>query len=446
MRTFKISTSVFIGFLIGIQVASGQGVKTYSIEQLTDAAFKNNHVLAIKQWQIEEKKAKIKEDEIKRLPVVSLSGSYQYNFNLADITIPAGTIGVIPLSETNQVLLPNTDRTFKVGEKSTYNVGATAYQPISQQAKIKTGIELSRLDVNVTEKEKQKMAVQIRHGIEQLYYGILISQKQLEEAEAKLALAQARLADVENALVSGKTIDVNKAGLMAGIADEEQNILKLDYQIQNYKADMAKLTGIKAEAFEVDKVSTDLPELPRLEAFSNEITNNPDLQLTELTRAKTELGIKAAKLSNRPDLGLVAGYVVQGGNPIMPMNNPFVGLSLKWNIQDLYTNKQVLKQRTYQLKQAEENILYTRQQLDYDMEKAYRKAIQSKALIKVAEKAFQYRQEELKLQNDKQAAGMGLKTDVLNTRALVAKAEADVYSARLAYILAISEINALTGK
>ncbi|UTA68692.1 TolC family protein [Emticicia sp. 21SJ11W-3] len=446
MKTFKISISVFIGFLVGIQLVSAQNVKTYSIQQLTDAALKNNHILAIKQWQVEEKKAKIKEDEIKRLPVVSLSGTYQYNLNLADITIPAGTIGVIPLSATNQVLLPNEDRTFKVGEKSTYNAGATVYQPISQQAKVKTGIELSKLDVSVSEKEKQKIALQIKHGIEQLYFGILISQKQMEEAQAKLALAQARLADVENALLSGKTIDVNKAGLMAGIADEEQNMLKLDFQIQNYKADMAKLTGIKAEDFNVDGISDTLPDLPSMDSFASEIPNNPDLQLTELTRARTELGIKAAKQSNRPDVGLVAGYVVQGGNPIMPMNNPFVGLSLKWNIQDLYANKQVLQQRTYQLKQAEENIMNTRQQLAYDIEKAYRKARQSMALVNVAEKALQYRREELKLQNDRLAAGMNLKTDVLNTRALTAKAEADVYSARLAYILAISDINELIGK
>jgi len=446
MKTFKLSISVFVGFLCTIQWANGQDVRSYTLEQLTDVSLKNNHVLTIKRWQIEEKKAKIKEDEIKRTPLVNLSGSYQYNFNLADITIPAGTIGVIPLSATNQVPLPNEDKTFTVGNNNTYNAGVTVYQPLSQQAKIKTGIEVSKVDVSITEKEKQKISLQIKQGIEQLYFGILITQKQLEEANLKLKLAQARLADIENALQTGKTIDMNKAGLMAGIADEEQGILKLNFQILNYKADLAQLAGLNTTDFSVAALSPDLPELPAITNYISEIASNPDLQVTELTKTKTELGIKAARLSDRPDVGLIAGYMVQGGNPIMPFNNPFVGVNVKWNIQDIYSNKQILKQRSYQLRQAEENILNTQQQLNYNLEKAYRKAVQSKTLINVAEKALQYRREELKLQEDKQLAGMSLKTDILNTKALTAKAEADVYSARLAYILAVSDINALIGK
>ena len=445
MKTFKISMTLLIGILYAIPYANGQMIPTYTLGQLNDIALKNNHILAIKQWQIEEKKAKIKEDEIKRLPVLNLSGSYQYNFNLADITIPTGTIGVIPLSATNQVPLPNEDKTFTIGKNNTYNLGATVYQPISQQTKIKTGIEVSKLDANLSEKEKQKISLQIKHGIEQLYYSVLISQKQLEEAQAKLTLAQAKLNDLENALQTGKTIDVNKAGLMASIADEEQNILKLKFQIQNYKADLAKLIGVNSDSFNIDMIAPTLPDVPVLTSLANEVVNNPDIQMAGLTKTKTELSIKAAKLSDRPDIGLVVGYVIQGGNPIMPINNPFVGINLKWNIQDLYINKQILKQRSYLLKQAEENFINTQQQLTYDIEKAYRKAIQSKSLIAVAEKSLQYRKEELKLQEDKQLAGMNTKTDLLSTKVLVAKAETDLFVARLAFILAVSDINVLIG-
>lgn len=444
MKTFNKTIPVVLLVLFGGTVLAQS--TTYSLGQLTDIALKNNHILAIKQLQIEERQAKIKEDEVKRLPVVNVNGSYQYNFNLAEITIPAGTIGVIPLSATNQVPLPNVDKTFTVGKNNMYNAGVTAYQPLSQQAKIKTGVEASKLEVNLTEKEKQKITLQIKYGIEQLYFGILINQKQLAEAQAKWELAKAKLEDVTNALEAGKTIGVNRAGLLASIADEEQNILKLTYQIQNYTSDLAKLTGINDDNFEVESQVPVLPELPAYATLTGEVSSNPDLQMAQLTKNKAELGIKAAKLSDRPDVGLVAGYVFQSGNPISPMNNPFVGLNLKWNLQDLYTNKQVAKQRSFQLKQAQENILSTQQQLTYDLEKAYRKTVQSKSLIGVAEKALNYRREELKLQEDKQSVGMNLKTDLLTTKALIAKAEADVYAAQLAYILSVSEVKQLIGQ
>ena len=419
---------------------------TYSLQQLKEVALKNNHILAVKQWQIAEREAKIKEDETKRYPTATLNGNYQYNFNLANITIPAGSIGILPLSSTTQVPLPNVDKNIEIGNKNLYNIGVTAYQPISQQIKIKTGLEVNRMDVAITEKEKQKIALQISQGVEQLYYGTLIAQKQLEEAQAKLAVAQAKLGDVETAIAAGKTIDVNQAGLMANIADEEQNILKLSIQTQNYKSDLVKLTGIAEEDFNLQELPLVLEDITGIESFKTSASSNPDIQIASLTKEKADLGIKAAKQSTLPDFGVVTGYAYQSGNPILPSHNPFVGLNLKWNIQDLFSNKHLLQQREAQAKQAEEYILNLQQQVNSDIEKAYRKVNQSKALIAVAQKVLEYRSKELKVQEDKQLAGLNLKTDMLNTKAQVAKANADVYAAQLAYTLAVSELKNLIGQ
>ncbi len=155
--------------------------------------------------QIKEKQAKIKEDEIKRYPSANpVNGGYLYNFNLGELTIPAGTIGEYEISPGKSILLPNTDKNFTVGEYNNYNIGITAYQPITQQAKIKTGLEIDKIDVLLTEKDQFRISLQIKLAIEKLYYGALIAKKQLDEAEAKLALAKSKLADVENALRAGK--------------------------------------------------------------------------------------------------------------------------------------------------------------------------------------------------------------------------------------------------
>ena len=103
------------------------------------------------------------------------------------------------------------------------------YQPITQQGKIHTAINISKTDVLITEKEQKKVAQQIRQSVERLYYGLLINQKQKEEAVSKLEAAKIKLFDVESALMAGKTVNVDKAGLQANIADEEQTILQLDY-------------------------------------------------------------------------------------------------------------------------------------------------------------------------------------------------------------------------
>jgi outer membrane protein TolC len=424
-----------------------QSIRSYSLEQLKDAALKNNHTLAIKEWQVKEKQAKFKEDEIKRYPSATLNGNYQYNFNIGELTIPAGTIGELELSPGNSVLLPNVDKKFTIGEHNNYNVGVTAYQPITQQAKIKTLLEIDKIDVQLTEKDRLKISLQVKQAIDRLYYGTLIAKKQLEEAEAKLALAKSKLTDVENALQAGKTVTADEAGLQANIANEEQNIIKFNFQIQDYMGDLMTLTGINADSLNLEEVEPTTQPLNLVDEYKNVATNsNTDLQTANLTKSKAELGIKAAKQSNRPDFGLMAGYAYQYGNPVLPSNNPFVGVNLKWELKDIFSNKHVISQRKLQLKQAQENIINTQEQVSNDIEKVYRKLNHTQVLITAAQKTVVYRKEELKIQEDKKAAGLNVQTDLLNAKSLLAKAEADMYSAQLSYMISLSDLKLLTGE
>jgi len=422
-----------------------QDVTSYSLQQLTDSALKNNHALSIKDWQIKERLAKITEDKIKKYPSSTLNSNYQYNFILGEITIPAGTIGEVPL--TPIVYLPNTDRSFKVGDHNNYSIGVSAYQPLTQQAKIKTGLDIDRADVILTEKEKFKISLQIKQVVERLYYGTLIAQKQLEEVRAKLELANAKLSDVENALLAGKIITVNKAGLQANLADEEQSMLKLNIQIQDYLGDIINLTGIQATTIKLEEKEPDPQAVEVVDAYKNTAMNsNVDLQIASINKSKALLAMKVARQSNIPEVGLIAGYSYQKGNPLLPSNNPFLGINLRWNIQDIFSNKGIMKQREFQVKQAEENIENTKEQVNNDIDKAYRKINQIRELISVAKKTVAFRKEEMKLEVDKQAAGLNVKTDLLNTKALLAKAEADMYAAQLSYTLAVLDLKFLTGQ
>jgi outer membrane protein TolC len=130
----------------------------------------------------------------------------------------------------------------------------------------------------------------------------------------------------------------------------------------------------------------------------------------------------------------------------LPGNSPYVGLNLKWNIQDLFSNKQVQNQRQYQLKQAEEAIVYTRQQVESDIDKAWRKVKQSDALITAAQKLAGYRREAFKEQEDRQASGLDTKTVLLEAKSQLAEAEADLYAAQLSKALAIAALRNLTGQ
>lgn len=445
---FNIKSNILL-LLILLMNAFGlkaQSRQIYSLQQLIESAMKTNQLLTIKDWQILEKRSKLREDNIKKYPAASLDGNYQYNFKLAELTIPAGVLGSVTTNTGLEQLLPQESSRFTLGERNTYGLGLSIYQPISQQTKIKTGIDINRLDIQLTEKEKLKASQQLRLSIEKLYYGVLIVQKKTEESKANLALVKAKLYDAEGALNAGKIISVSISGLQASIAEEEQNHMKLTIQALDYLSDLSYLSNINVDSLVLR--DTDLKEesLKVLNEYKNDAVANPDLQIAQLIKEKALLGVKAAQQGNIPDVGAIAGYSYQFGNPILPTVNLFVGLNLKWNLQDLFTNKEVLTQRTFQVKQAEENISYLKNQLNSELAKAWRKIDQSKILIGVAQKVVKYRNNSLKEQTDKNASGMNIKTEILEAQAHLSQAEVDLYSAKLSYLMAVAELNSLIGK
>jgi outer membrane protein len=232
MKT-KLILPILTFYASALAPVYAQQAQPLTLEQAIEMALQNNHLLNVRKLQVAEKEAKVSEDRIKRFPVASVSSAYQYNANLGELVIDQGSFGALPLGGTT-IQLPNEEKTFPLGKHHNFNAGVTLYQPITQLGKIKTGIEVAQTDAELARHEQSRASLQIRQAIEKLYYGLLITQKQQDEANAKIKLAQMRLYDVESALLSGKTIDVNKAGLQANIADEEQNLLKLRIQTEDY--------------------------------------------------------------------------------------------------------------------------------------------------------------------------------------------------------------------
>lgn len=443
MKSIKKFVATFILLVVGCTVQAQQD--TISLSKAIGYALQNNDLLKIKKLQEAENKAKIAEAKVKAYPNAVVSSTYQYNVNTGELVIPAGSMGQLPLSPTNIISLPNTEKRFDLGEHQNFNAGLTVYQPITQQLKIRSGIDATKTDLKLSELERKKAEQQITLGVEKLYYGILIAQKQQEEAKAKIAAAKLKLFDVQSALLSGKTLDVNEAGLEANIANEEQELLKLQFQEEDYTAELKKVMGIDVNDFILADVEDKTTVTNNLKAYTAAAgQNNIDNKIAAMQIQKSTIGIKAAQQSLLPDVGVITGYMYQEGNILYPKHNPYVGLNFKWDIQSIFSNKQVLAQRRLVLQQAKENEANTQKEVLNKIEQAYRKLKQAEALIAVAQKARYYRTEELKIEEDRLLTGLSTKLKVLEAQSTLAKAEADLYAAKLNYSLSLSELKVLT--
>ena len=419
-----------------------------SLEKAIALAMQNNHLLNVRKFQVDEKVQKVNEDRIKYLPTVAIGASYQYNTTLPSITIEQGRFGELPLGPVI-IPLPAIDEVIEVGKHNIYQAGVTLYQPLTQIGKINSGVRISRTELQIARNEESKAAFQVRQGVEKLFFGLLILQKQIEESQIRVTLAKTKLHDAESAIAAGKTTESSRYGLSAAAADEEQNLLKLKIQYDDYADDLCQLTGIDPsgslllEPVPAENILADLVDIDT--SLDQAASNNNDLRIASLYRTKAGYSIRASKYSYLPDLGILGGYTYQEGSDIYPKNNAFIGASLKWNVQDILSNRTVQRQRMLIKKQAEENLANTREQVNKDITKAYRKLKQSEELIRVAGKVVEYRREDFKLQGDRRRSGLNLESDLLTAKAALAKSEADLYAAQLNYRIALSELKILTG-
>jgi outer membrane protein len=443
----KIKAFLFLSFAFHL-VISAQETLYLNLDNAVNMALQNNHLLNIKRLQLDEKQQKVNEDKIKFLPTVIIGGSYQYNTNLPMLVMKQGQFGSIPYGGIS-IPLPVVDEVVELAKYNQYNAGVTLYQPITQLGKIRAGVQVSKTELQIARTEETKASLQLKQAVEKLYFGILIIQKQIEEASIRVKLAESKLLDVQNAVLAGKTTESNSYGLAASAADEEQNLLKLQIQYDDYAADLLQVTGLNASAdlilepVAMESLSENAPFIDT--SLANAAKKNNDLILASLTRAKSEYSIQASNMSYLPDLGILGSYTFQEGNLIYPRNTTFVGASLKWNLQDLLSTRTIKGQRNYLKQQAEENLANTREQVNNNIIKVYRKLKQSEELIKVAQKVVSFRKEDLKIQIDRHASGLNLESDLLAAKASAAKAESDYFAAQLNYRIALTELKILTG-
>jgi outer membrane protein len=278
-----------------------------------------------------------------------------------------------------------------------------------------------------------------------------------------LDLARKKLYDVESAVLAGKTTASSLTGLKASVADEEQTILKIKFQIDDYSADLKRLSGLPpSSSFILEPVALDDFEFTSLtvnELADKAKNHNNDLKIAELTLQKAEHAIAASRYSYLPDLGVLGGYSYQKGSMQLPpdtynvdfapkweMQNTFVGVALRWNMQDIFSNTYIKRQRVALRKQAEQNLANTLEQVNADIEKAERKTSQAAELISVARKVVDFRREDFKIQTDRLRAGLNLEADYLSAKAALAKAESDLFAAQLNYRIAVTDVQILTGK
>jgi outer membrane protein TolC len=251
------------------------------------------------------------------LPVISVNGQDSYQSDVTSIPIQSPDINIEQLS------------------KHQYKVYGEVAANLYDGGAIRNGKELHRATARIDEQKLEVQLYELKDRVNQLYFGILLLDAQLEQNKLLKSDIQRGVQRMEARIANGSSLKTSADVLKAEYLKANQKTIELQASKKAFVDMLGMMLGISLH----DSI---LLERPIALATNEEITR-PELSLFQYQRDAINIQDKMLSTRNRPRLSLFfqGGY----GRPALDMlnNSPepyyITGLRLNWTISGFYTLK-----------------------------------------------------------------------------------------------------------
>jgi outer membrane protein TolC len=414
-----------------------------TLPEAVELALQHNSALKIARARVRENRQKEVTARADYFPQLSNSTDLLGLSDKQLVTIPAGSLGVIP----GLGAFPPQNVALDQGSNTVLVTNTTLGQPLTQLFKIRAANNVASAERRVTESELKKDEAEVVLGVHQLYYGLLAARKQVDAAKAEIAADEQALKEARNAVEAGNVLEVAAIGAHAALLHSMQALLAAENQVSDLTEEMDNALGLPLD-LELDLAGVDITpdnKLSRRQYLDAALARNPEVQAARETVAKARSGLRAAFDEYIPDIGAFARHTYQSGVPFVAHSFGTFGFQMTWNIFDWGKRKGMVGQRDALLTQAEENLRRIADRVSVEVDKAYRKLERTELMISVAAEALALQKESERLQSNQFKAGVISEAKSAMAAAVSSKAELDELQSRLAHELALAEMERLTG-
>lgn len=312
-------------------------------------------------------------------------------------------------------IISQTGTTIKGLNEWQYKVGADVSQNIWDGGTSKTKREIERAENAEHQAALDVQFYAIRERVENLYFGILLMDKQIEQTRNMQTLLQSNLDKLKTMQKNGTVMQSDVNMVEAQYLSTNQQLTQAESISRNYRKVLELFTGKSIIGQELVKPDASIPQ--------DLIPNRPELKHFETQLLVNDAKNASITASSMPKIGLFAQayYGYPGFNYFESMmnRNPsfniLTGVKVSWNIGAFYHKKNDRQK----LRIASDNIiverdvflfntnLKTRTQLDHIDE--------LKAIMKENDRIIELRE------NVRKAAESQLDNGVIDTTALLTK-------------------------
>ncbi|WP_374363113.1 TolC family protein [Cloacibacterium sp.] len=331
MKKLKYLFLLFLGFT--------NAQETISLEQCYQLS-RENYPLIKKQELIKKSEQYTIENALKGwLPQINIVGQATYQNEVTELPIKLPNISVDPLS------------------KDQYKVYADVSQTIYDGGNIKNQKKLAQAQAEIQSQQTEVELDKLKERINQLYFGILQTDKQLAQLQLTKSDINEGIKKAEAQLKNGVIFRSNLDVLKAELVKNEQREIELKSVKQTYLQMLSFF--IKRNLDENTQLQT--PE----KTLVTETNNRSELKLFDAQKTLIEAQKKLVNTKNTPKLGAFfqGGYGKPGFNMLKNEFDTFymAGVRLNIPISGFYTQKnelQLLNNQSQDVEIQRENFLF----------------------------------------------------------------------------------------
>jgi len=310
----------------------------------------------------------------------------------------------------------------------------TFTQPITPLFMVNQAVRIARADERIA---MAKAGVSVTKNdrdteIEEVYFRLLIAQRQLTSAELKLRSPEDR------PLYAAATIELVRAsGQEPEVVEAKKALVTASANVRELTASLNRMMGWPGET-ELELVPPDpLVESISLEEVADKsAATNPDVIEAEQTVVKARAASAISKLEYVPAVAAVGGYLFQNALPLVPSNFGYGGVMVSYNLFDFGKRERAVKEARAQLGMAEIALQMTKFKVAANVKKSYFELERSRQLSQLAQKM---------------GSSVGWLMNVSSTsesievKAARAKVQVEMLEADLAHRQAFARLKALMG-
>ncbi len=414
----------FTACFVLLSNAFGQDIKKISLQEAFDLAAQNSKQLMVDSLKIQALDFKKKQAQNAMLPVVGVSTSYTRLSGNIDELPPINFMGK-DIVLNKQIL-------------NQYNNRVSVQQPIFQGLKNwNTMKSIGQLKI-ATDLDRQKDQQDIKLNVIQTYYNLYKLQQTKIVLDSNITQTQVRVNDISKFKNAGLALnndvmraELQKTNLLVSQADVESAI-----DITNFN--MCILLGLDIST----KIEVENPEVVKdanttiQSLIASSYADRAEFKAQDYRTKAADYQIKASKSAYMPTVSAVGnGYYNNPNQRIFPQENNFkatwdVGVSVSWNIMQLYTARAVVSDAKNQKAQLQQATAQIKDGISMEVNAAYETLKVALLKIDLAQRAIDQATENKRILDNRFGAQVALLSDVLEADQFLLQAQTNLLNAQ----------------